>query len=127
MIMTGSCVLPIEERTTEKCNGVCKCKDGVCKYYYIETQQPNGSCRIMVRFSNHAEYIKFCKQVLKTDWICYEPPNQYILDMEFHTTDDLDGILRKIVWLLQLGFNVYSANWKLATETKPIIERKEEC
>lgn len=84
-----------------------------------------GGCKIMVDFRNNAEYIKFCRYVLHTNWITDNSPYSATLDLEFHDMDELYGIMRKIVYLLQLGFKVYSANWKLATETQPIIEKGE--
>lgn len=138
----GMCVYSDVEGTAPDCMGVCK----VCKYWveadvdapeYVRFKtQPapadervpehiNGCCKIMVRFHNNAEHIKFCKMVLRHRWEYDTIPDQAYLDLEFHTVEDLEMILRKIAHLLQLGFDVYSANWKLATETKPIIERKE--
>lgn len=89
-----------------------------------DTRQPfDGSCRIRVIFKERAEYIKFCKYVLHTDWTMDTTAYSSTLDLAFHSTDELYGIMQKIVFLMQLGFRVYSADWKLATQTPPIIEK----
>ena len=87
----------------------------------------NGKCSIMVRFRDAGEFIKFKEYVLKTNWLPDRIPEQMTLEYEFHNVDQLEMLTTKIAHLLELGFNVYSANWKLATEATPIIERKEEC
>ena len=101
--------------------------EGAPMYEPIGGLKFKGTCEIIVKFRNTSEYIKFCKYVLHTNWTVDSVVWSTSLKMDFECTDDIEWITKQIVYLLQLGFNVYSANWKLATETSAIIERKEEC
>ena len=95
------------------------------------TTKFDGQAVIKVRFRNNPEYVKFRKQVLKTDWVpgdAYPPWEDLVVD--FHCVDDLDRITRRIVQLLQMGFEVYSTRYKLeqqlAEEEHPIEEDSNE-
>lgn len=95
------------------------------------TTKFDGQAVIKVRFRNNPEYVKFRKQVLKTDWVpgdVYPPWEDLVVD--FHCIDDLDRITRRIVQLLQMGFEVYSTRYKLeqqlAEEEYPTEEDTEE-
>ena len=88
----------------------------------IEAFRARGTCTIMVRFETGAEYLKFCKYVLKSAWVPDVHPYMESMEMEYENSDDLDRIVRQIVQLQQLGFDVYSAKWKLATETPPVMK-----
>jgi len=74
----------------------------------------DGQATIKVRFRSNPEYVKFRTQVLKTEW---NPGDAYPtweeMVVEFHNVEDLDRITRKVVHLLQLGFEVYSTRYKL--------------
>lgn len=74
----------------------------------------SGQATIKVRFRNNPEYVKFRTQVLKTDWMPGDAyPNWEDLIMEFHSVEDLERITKRIVQLLQMGFEVYSCRYKL--------------
>lgn len=74
----------------------------------------DGQVTIKVRFKTNPEYVKFRTQVLKTDWMPGDVyPNWEDLIMDFHCVDDLDRITRRVVQLLQMGFEVYSTRYKL--------------
>lgn len=74
----------------------------------------NGQAIIKVRFRNNPEYVKFRKNILKTDW---RPGDAYPtweeMKLEFHNVDDLNIVNRTVVFLLQNGFEVYSTSYKL--------------
>ena len=84
----------------------------------------NGRVRITVHFRNAGEYLKFRQHVMKTNWMVGMPYPQYeFLVCSFVDYDEFNEVSRKIVNLLQMGFDVYTANWTLdkklfETETK---------
>ena len=74
-----------------------------------------GKCVLSIRVENHGEYLKFKKYnggVSQWDFIVSYPA---ILraEYEFHTILDVEVMAKRIVQLLQLGFNVHSAHWQL--------------
>lgn len=76
-----------------------------------------GSCTLSIQFKNHGEYLKWLKYTgndIGTRWdfvITY--PAIFRAKYEFHTTLDVDIMAKKIIQLLQMGFDVHSANWQL--------------
>lgn len=74
----------------------------------------DGQAVIKVRFRNNPEYVKFRTCILKTDW---KPGDVYPqweeLVVDFHSVEDLENITKRIVMLLQMGFEVYSTRYKL--------------
>lgn len=79
----------------------------------------DGKVTIRVRLRNKAEYQKFRKYVLKTGWEYDMGHPQYeYMDHEFHTCDDLVSINKEIIYLLQLGFDVWTCNYQL-TDVDP--------
>ena len=77
----------------------------------------DGVATIKVRFQNKAEYEKFRKYILKTNWSYdLDHPMWEQLTMEFHCSEDVDKISRQIVALLQMGFEVYSCRYQLESQ-----------
>ena len=74
----------------------------------------DGNVTIKVKFNSKAEYQKFRKYILRTEW-SYELdyPLFEELKFAFHNVDDLNDLNRYIVLLLQCGFEVYGCNYKL--------------
>lgn len=74
-----------------------------------------GKATITVRFENRIQWQKWRKYVLKTDWEFDGGDRPYVAQLEerFDCTADVDKIVRQIVQLLQLGFDVYSCHWQL--------------
>ena len=75
-----------------------------------------GQCTIQIYIQNHGEYLKWKKYVEgnqhRWDFMVNYPAvmrSSYI----FHKVQDLDMITRKIVMLLQSGFNVRAVDWQL--------------
>lgn len=74
----------------------------------------NGEVTIKVRFRSNPEYVKFHTYILKTEWRPGDVyPQWYELKSEFHSVEDLDAVTRKVVMLLQMGFEVYCTRYKL--------------
>lgn len=73
-----------------------------------------GKCILSIKLDNHGEYLKWKTYVGAPNW---EPVTPYPVIMRqeyvFHTVDDVYNLTRQIVMLLQMGFNVHSANWQL--------------
>ncbi len=73
----------------------------------------SGQATIKIRFRNQAEYNKFRLYVLKTNWRIDVAPIWEDIVVDFHNSDDIDQINRKVIQLLQLGFEVYCCRFKL--------------
>ena len=74
-----------------------------------------GSATITVHFDNRLQWQKWRKYVLKTDWEFDGGNGPYTATLveKFNCSDDIDHIVRRIVQLIEMGFDVYSCNWKL--------------
>lgn len=84
-----------------------------------------GGATIRIIFKCRAEYLKFRKYVLKTEWKPCEldcPPYEEMV-IPFHCTDDIDTINRQIISLLQMGFDVYCCKYHLENITDEFAER----
>ena len=77
-----------------------------------------GEASIKVFFKYKAEYEKFRKYILKTDWNigAGSYPSYEELKMTFSSMDDIAKITATIVLLLQMKFKVYCAQFKLEEE-----------
>lgn len=79
-----------------------------------------GSCILSIRIENRGEYLKWQKYNPGYQWefiVTY--PALMRAKYEFKNALDVEMITKKIVQLLQMGFDVYSASWKLEEqETK---------
>ena len=90
-------------------------------------QKFDGQATIRVIFRNRAEYEKFRKYVLRTEW-------SYDLDFplfeeikkEFHNVEDINQISMQIVWLLQLGFQVQACRYQLESELAELEHPEED-
>ena len=90
-------------------------------------QKFDGQATIRVIFRNRAEYEKFRKYVLRTEW-------SYDLDFplfeeikkDFHNVEDINQISMQIVWLLQLGFHVQACRYQLESELAELEHPEED-
>ena len=93
-------------------------------YGYSYKEPVIGSVDISVKFDSKPEYLK---------WKYYvDPGRKWDFDVtypaimrttwEFRNALDVETLNKKIVWLLELGFNVHSANWRLkkAQQEQPL-------
>lgn len=83
-----------------------------------------GCMTIRVQFKTRAEYEKFRKLVLKTEW-SYELdyPMWEEIKKPFSCSDDIDEINRLVIYLLQMGFDVYCCRYSLKREVEyPAID-----
>ena len=74
-----------------------------------------GSARIVIHFENRAEWQKYRRYILKTDWDFdgSTGPRTAYLDRTFRCAEDLEKIAKEIANLMQIGFDVYSCHWTL--------------
>lgn len=83
-----------------------------------------GHATITIRFENRVQWQKYRKYILKTDWEFDGGQNPYTAQLKecFETVEDVENITKKIVELLQLGFDVYSCKWELERENEQHVE-----
>ena len=73
-----------------------------------------GRCVLTIQFQNKYEYEKWLKYHPDRKWeflVTYPAVMRAVYD--FHTTLDVEIMAKKIIQLLQMGFNVHSASWQL--------------
>lgn len=73
-----------------------------------------GRCVLTIKFQNKYEYEKWLKYHPDRRWefmVTYPAVMRAVYD--FHTTLDVEIMTKKIIQLLQMGFNVHSASWQL--------------
>ena len=83
---------------------------------HVDLKEPkfDGQVTIKVRFRNKIEYEKFRKYILKTLWSYGDVyPTWEELTVDFHSVEDLEQVTRRVVELLQIGFEVYCCRYKL--------------
>lgn len=96
-----------------------------------EVKELIGECTLAIRIKNHGQYLMWQKLNgggnRQWEFLVSYPAimrGKYI----FKTSLDVEIIAKKIVHLMQMGFDIYSANWrlkeqdgddKIATETTP--------
>ncbi len=86
-------------------------------------QKLYGKCVLSIRFENKYDYLKWQKYNGTRQWdFIVDFPATMRAEYEFETIADIERMTKKIVLLLQLGFNVYSAGWQLA-ETKSQLKQ----
>ena len=90
----------------------------------------DGLVTIRVRFRSRADYEKFRKYILKTEWSYdLDYPMWEELRLSFHNTEDVEIINKRIIGLLQNGFEVYCCKYQLeehlAAEEHPAEEDPE--
>lgn len=78
------------------------------------TKVPYGKCTLCIKFENHGEYLRWLTYAGGRKWeFDHIYPAIMRADYEFHSELDVEVMAKKIVQLLQMGFNVYSASWQL--------------
>lgn len=77
-----------------------------------------GMATITIHFENRAQWQKYRKYILKTDWDFDGGMMPYTAHLEerFSCMDDVEKITRQIVQLLQIGFDIYSCKWTLSKD-----------
>lgn len=84
----------------------------------------SGKATITIRFANRMQWQKYRLYILKTDWdfdAGYNPYTAHIQE-RYCCVDDIERITKRIVQLLQLGFEVYSCKWELDDPNKTEAE-----
>ena len=89
----------------------------------------DGKCRVSIRFQNRAEYLKWAKYMDPTGRWDFDVQFPAIMRKEyiFHSIYEVELMIKRIIDLLQMGFDVSMANFNLtqeevALETPPKIE-----
>lgn len=73
-----------------------------------------GKCILSIKFNNEQEYKKWANCLGNRKWEFLTTfPAIMRAEYRFQSVDDVDVMVRKIVQLLQLGFDVHSASWQL--------------
>lgn len=74
----------------------------------------NGRCTLSIRFENEEEYDRWKKLSGGRQWeFLVSYPAIMRAEYPFHNALEAEIMAKKIVQLLQWGFDVYSANWTL--------------
>ena len=95
-------------------------------YYQPKSDDIYGTCTLQIQFQNHGEYLKWKKYNGGRQWeFVTTYPAIMRAEYDFHTVQDIDILVRKIVQLLQIGFNVRASNW-IIKPTKSQIDLEKE-
>lgn len=94
--------------------------------YEPKSNVMHGRCTLSIRLENHGEYLKWRKYNGGRQWE-FEHTYPAIMKAEyyFHSSLEVEVIAKKIVQLLEMGFDVYSARWSLAKEKSQLEQRLE--
>ena len=85
----------------------------------------DGKCTLSIRFETPEDYLRWKYYFKGREWeFMVNYPAIMRADLEFHNSLDVEIITKKIVQLLQNGFEVYSANWKLEDQKNEKDEKK---
>lgn len=77
----------------------------------------NGRCVLSIRFLNEDDYKKWAERFPGRKWeFLVSYPAIMRAEYKFHNSLEVEAIAKKIVDILQMGFNVNSANWVLEEE-----------
>lgn len=82
---------------------------------WSEPKKLYGSCALSIRFENHGEYLQWKKYFgsgRQWDFIVSYPAVMRAV-YNFSNSMEVEVMAKKIVQLLEAGFNVYSASWTL--------------
>lgn len=83
-----------------------------------------GKCIIEIQLKNHGEYLAWVKYQHGRKWeFAHTYPAIMRAEYDFHSSLDVEMIAKKIVQLLEMGFDVYSARWRLAKEKSQLEQR----
>ena len=80
-----------------------------------EPKKLYGSCALSIRFENHGEYLQWKKYFgsgRQWEYIVSYPAVMRAV-YTFSNSLEVEIMAKKIVQLLEAGFNVYSASWQL--------------
>lgn len=78
-----------------------------------------GRCILEIQLKNHGEYLKWCKYVNPhgRQWeFLHTYPAIMRAEYFFKSSLEVEIMAKRIVQLLEMGFDVYSARWELAKE-----------
>lgn len=76
-----------------------------------------GKCILEIQLKNHGEYLRWQKYNGGRRWeFDHSYPAIMRASYEFHTAMDVEVMTKKIVQLLEMGFDVYSARWQVSEE-----------
>lgn len=77
-----------------------------------------GTCKLAIKFENRAEYLKWKRYIGGGSAWEFEISYPAIMytNFEFHDSEDVEILCKRIVQLLEMGFNVHSTNWSLKEE-----------
>lgn len=79
-----------------------------------EPKKIKGKCVLSIRFENHGEYLKWKTYAGGRQWdFLVNYPAVMRAEYPFESSLDVEIMTRKIVQLLEMGFDVYSASWNL--------------
>ena len=79
-----------------------------------EAKKIKGKCTLSIRFENHGEYLKWKTYAGGRQWdFLVNYPAVMRAEYPFESSLDVEIMTRKIVQLLEMGFDVYSASWSL--------------
>ena len=74
-----------------------------------------GKCTLSIRFETEKDYKKWANALGNRQWEFLTTfPAIMRAEYKFSSVDDVNMMVRKIVQLLQLGFDVHAANWQIA-------------
>ena len=94
-------------------------------HYIPKDERMYGKCTLQIRFENYGQYLQWRKYnggKNRWDFAPSSWPAIMRAEYDFHTGTDVDVMVRKIIQLLQMGFNVRAVDWKL-TEFKSQLEK----
>lgn len=83
-----------------------------------------GTCIIEINLKNHGEYLSWVKYEGGRKWeFVHTYPAIMRAEYNFHSSLEVEMLAKKIVHLLEMGFDVYSARWRLAKEKSQLEQR----
>jgi len=83
-----------------------------------------GTCIIEINLKNHGEYLSWVKYEGGRKWeFVHTYPAIMRAEYDFHSSLEVEMLAKKIVHLLEMGFDVYSARWRLAKEKSQLEQR----
>lgn len=94
----------------------------------VKPQEFKGKCVLSVRFENEEDYQKWLQYNPGRKWdFLVSYPAMIRAEYIFTSSLDVEVMVKKIVQLLSMGFDVYSAGWKLEEkEGEPSCGKTEE-
>lgn len=98
---------------------------------YSQAKKMKGSCVLSIRFETHGDYLRWKKYFGSgRQWeFMTSYPAVMRAEYEFTNSLEVEIMAKKVVQLLEAGFNVYSAAWNLEenkNKERYMIEEDEE-